>query len=102
MHERSSSVWRCHALIHAASAWLRAHPLETVIIAVALFLRTYRFVDIPHGWNQDELSGAYDAWSILQDGMDRHGMPFPAYFISWCSSSHVLSSYLSNPFMAIG
>ncbi len=40
---------------------------------------------IPYGLNQDEASIGYDAWTLLNYGIDRNGYPWPVYPITWGS-----------------
>ncbi|GLW54223.1 glycosyltransferase family 39 protein [Kitasatospora phosalacinea] len=73
----------------------------TAITAVAAILRLWRFPDLPGGLNQDEASAGYESFSLLTNGTDRWGNPWPAYFPSWGSGQNVLLSYLSIPFIGL-
>ena len=48
-----------------------------MILAVAALLRLYRLDQYPLPMHQDELSDAYDAWSIVETGADRAGTSRP-------------------------
>ena len=69
------------------------------IIAVGVFVRVFRFGQVPGGFNQDEAFAAYEAYSLLNFGKDSAGYSFPTYFVSWGSGMNVLESYLAIPFM---
>jgi uncharacterized membrane protein len=80
--------------------WLRSHHVAlafVAILAVGVFLRVWQFPTVPDGLNQDEISAAYEAKSLLETGADRWGARWPAYFLSWGSGQNVLYSYLTIP-----
>ena len=56
---------------------------------------------LPAGLNQDEASALYDAWAILNYGMDRCGNHLPVLLESWGSGQNALLSYVSMPFIAL-
>lgn len=70
-------------------------------LLVGLLVRVWQFGEIPPGLNQDEASTAYDAFSILQYGVDRNGSHNPLVLISWGSGMYGLASYMEMPFIAI-
>lgn len=69
------------------------------IIATGVLVRLIGFGKIPSGLNQDEAFAAYEAFSLLNYGVDSAGNAFPTYFVSWGSGMNVLQSYLAIPFM---
>ncbi len=73
--------------------------LPVLILAVGVFVRLWRFGEVPGGMNQDEASMGYDAWSLLHYGIDRNGFPFPVFLVAWGSGMNALASYLSMPFI---
>ncbi|GGY79826.1 hypothetical protein GCM10011613_25990 [Cellvibrio zantedeschiae] len=75
--------------------------LPIVLFALAALIRVLWLGDIPGGLNQDEASTGYDAWALLQDGIDRHGISWPVNFIAWGSGQNALYAYLSMPFIAL-
>lgn len=75
--------------------------LPLCLIATGILVRTIAFGSVPAGLNQDEAFAGYEAWSLLTDGVDSWGYPFPCYFISWGSGMNALESYLAIPFMAL-
>ena len=72
-----------------------------ILIAVGIFIRIIEFSKIPSGFNQDEAFAAYEAYSLLNFGVDSFGYINPVYFISWGSGMNVLASYLAIPFFFI-
>ena len=52
------------------------------IIALAFLLRFYRLVDYP-ALNADEAAIAYNAYSLIETGLDEHGNPWPIHFQSF-------------------
>lgn len=70
-------------------------------LAVGFAVRLTALGDYPAGFNQDEASAAYDAYSILKTGYDRNGQFLPVHLIAWGSGQNALYSYLSIPFLAV-
>jgi len=78
--------------------------VDLVLIAaliVGVAVRVWEFGSIPPGLNQDEASTAYDAFSILNYGVDRSGFHIPLVLNSWGSGMYALASYLEMPFIAV-
>lgn len=73
----------------------------TCMTVIGVAVRLWQFGAVPPGINQDEASLLYDAWSIFNYGMDRHGYNWPIMLVSWGSGMHALSAYLALPFIAI-
>ena len=71
------------------------------ILLIGILVRIWEFGNMPFGFNQDEAFAGYEAFSLLNYGVDSHGYPNPCYFVSWGSGMNVLESYLAIPFMAI-
>ena len=72
-----------------------------LIIFVAIALRIGKFFSKSSWLNQDEASIGYDAFALLNYGIDRNGMSFPIHLVSWGSGQNALYAYLSMPFIAI-
>lgn len=70
-----------------------------ILVAAGVFVRVFRFGSVPGGFNQDEAFAAYEAFSLLNYGVDSAGYTNPTYFVSWGSGMNVLESYLAMPFM---
>lgn len=71
------------------------------LISVGIFIRFINFTKVPSGFNQDEAFAAYEAFSLMNYGVDSFGYHNPVYFISWGSGMNVLASYLAIPFFRI-
>lgn len=71
------------------------------IMTLGVFVRVYKFGNLPEGINQDEAYAGYEAYSLLKYGKDSYGYSFPVYFIAWGSGMNVLESYLMIPFIAM-
>ncbi len=75
--------------------------IALLIIISGTLLRLLFIGSIPAGLNQDEASAGYEAWALLNYGMDRNGDAWPVLFTAWGSGQNVLYSYLSIPFIAL-
>ncbi len=75
--------------------------LLALLLLLGTFLLLYRFPAVPVGLHQDEMSEAYEAYSLLHTGADRWGYHLPVYFLSWGSGQNVLQSYLTIPVVAV-
>ncbi len=86
---------------------ITAHPelieriLFFLILAIGIAVRFWNISSNPAGINQDEASDGYDAWSLLNYGIDRNGYHNPVHFISWGAGKSVLYGYLSIPFIKL-
>jgi len=77
-------------------------PAFWVIMAAAVFVRCYRFLELPLGVNQDGTMAAVEAYSLLRDGVDQYGVSWPTYFSAWqFSQMSTLYSWLMIPFVKI-
>lgn len=72
-----------------------------LILAVGVFVRAFRLGAVPNGINQDEAFAAYEAWSLLNYGIDTAGYHNPVYLIAWGSGMNALETYLMMPFIAL-
>lgn len=73
-----------------------------VIFLIGVMARVWQLGNIPGGVNQDEALAGYNAYSLLQYGIDNWGYTFPVYFQGGGGGMSVLNSYLMIPFIAIG
>lgn len=72
-----------------------------IILALGIFARVYRFGTVPGGLNQDEAFAGYEAWALLNFGIDTAGYHNPVYLTAWGSGMNALESYLMMPFIAL-
>ncbi len=74
-----------------------------LIIILSIVLRFYRLGDVPAGFHQDEVSQAYNAYSIGTTGHDRYGQYFPILFRSFGSYQPAVYTYLAPiPILILG
>lgn len=73
-----------------------------LLLAVGAALRLYNLGGIPPAFFKDEATAAYEAWALLNYGIDRNGFSWPAHFFNWGNGQSVLYSYLAMPFIALG
>lgn len=72
-----------------------------ILMAVGIAVRIIGFGVIPGDLNQDEAFAGYNAYTMLQYGVDSAGYRFPVYLFTWGSGMSALNTYLMMPFMAI-
>ena len=53
------------------------------IIALGSFVRIFKLSVYPGGVHVDEAFAGYEAYSLLNYGVDSWGYRYPIYFISW-------------------
>lgn len=68
-----------------------------LIVALAFGLRFYRVTEVPPSLNWDEVSIAYNAYSILKTGKDEWGIPFPLHFKAYGEYKLPAQVYFSIP-----
>src|SRR3989344_1954701 len=72
-----------------------------IIIVLAFFLRFFLLSVIPVGFNPDEASFVYDAYSILKTGKDQWGHSWPLVLESFGDFKSPLYTYLTIPSVAL-
>ncbi len=68
-----------------------------VIVLVSFLLRFYKVTENPPSLNWDEISIAYNAYSILKTGKDEWNQPFPVHFKAYGEYKLPMQVYLSIP-----
>lgn len=71
------------------------------VMFIGISARVWRFGSVPGGVNQDEAFAGYEAWSLLNYGIDSAGYHFPVYLTAWGSGMNALNTYLMIPFIAV-
>ena len=79
--------------------FMKKYGMLLMILGVAAVTRLAGLGKIPEGILPDEACAAYNAWTLMTEGMDNRGYGFPVYFIAWGSGMNTLYSYLSIPFL---
>ena len=69
-----------------------------LIIVLAFVLRFYRLADYP-ALNADEAAIAYNAYSLIETGLDEHGNSWPVHFQSFNDFKPGGYFYLVLPFV---
>lgn len=72
-----------------------------IILIIGILIRLIGIADMPNALNCDEASSGYEAFSILNYGIDRNGNFMPAFLESWGGGQNALLSYLMIPFIKI-
>ncbi len=72
-----------------------------IALIVGGILRLSALGRIPMGLHQDEAFSAYNAWCVMNFGMDSAGYKFPVYYTVYGSGMSVLYSYLTMPFIML-
>lgn len=67
-----------------------------LIVIMAAVLRFYRLDTVPAGFHQDEVSQAYNAFSLLETGFDRYGKSFPILFRDFGTYQPPIYTYLTT------
>jgi hypothetical protein len=75
--------------------------LLVAVLLSGVVARTYRPITVPAGFDQDEISEAYESYSLLKTGADRWGYHLPVYFVGWGSGQNVLQAYATVPVIAL-
>lgn len=76
--------------------------LFALALVVGLGVRVWRFPELPRGLNQDGAMAAVESFSLLTNGTDQYGTPYPVHFEAW--QTHQMSallSYIMMPFLAL-
>jgi len=74
-----------------------------IIVLLGTILRFYKLGQIPVGFHQDEVSQAYNAFSILHTLHDRYGQLLPILFRSFGSYQPPVYTYLASiPILIFG
>ena len=83
-------------------AFLKDNKYKIIIVVFLLigFFSRLTLIDVqPNALNVDEASSGYEAWSILNYGIDRNGIRLPVFLIAWGSGQNALYSYIMMPFV---
>lgn len=72
-----------------------------VIVLIALFTRLFWITKVPPHLSNDEISIAYDAYSIARSGKDEHGKSWPLLFESHGTYKGPVYAYLLAPLVKV-
>jgi len=76
--------------------WLENLFLFLILVST-LFLRIYKVAEIPPSLNWDEISHAYNAYSLFKTGKDEWGVSWPLIFRAYGDYKLPLYIYLTAP-----
>ena len=71
------------------------------IFVIGFLVRIIAIDSVPNGLNVDEASIGYEAYSILNYGIDRNGKSIPVFLEAWGSGQNALYAYIIMPFVKI-
>lgn len=77
-----------------------SYLLLIVIIALGIFIRTYRLSTIPP-FHEDEIAFGYSAYSLSQTGADEYGKKLPLFLESFGDYKLALNAYVLLPVVKI-
>lgn len=72
-----------------------------LILFIASLTRLYSLDKFPSGFNSDEASLGYNAYSLLETGRDEHGATWPLVFRSFDDYKPPLYVYITIPFVKL-
>jgi 4-amino-4-deoxy-L-arabinose transferase-like glycosyltransferase len=75
-------------------------PKIWLIILIALLLRSWQIAKLP-SLNPDEAALGYNAYSLIQTGLDEHGFSWPTHFKSFGDYKPGGYVYLALPFIKV-
>lgn len=76
--------------------------LFVLILFLAIFFRFWHLSSLPSGLNWDEISHGYNAYSLLNTGMDQWGQKWPIFnFRAYGDYPTTANLYFTMPFIAI-
>lgn len=83
---------------------IEQNKMKIIIVAIILFgflIRLVNISNVPNALNCDEASAGYEAYSILNYGIDRNGNFLPSFLVAWGSGQNALLSYIMIPFIKV-
>ena len=72
-----------------------------LIILIGILVRLINIQDFPNALNCDEASIGYEAFSILNYGIDRNGNHLPVFLKAWGSGQNIMLAWLIIPLIKI-
>ncbi len=79
----------------------RYKALIVLILAVGIIVKMYKFGVLMDQTQSDEMGSGYDAWCLLNYGVDRYGYSWPVYFINYGGGQNALYTYVCVPVIKI-
>jgi 4-amino-4-deoxy-L-arabinose transferase-like glycosyltransferase len=91
-------------MVVKSTGYIRFYQMKKLaifLIIIGIFLRLYRIDSIPPHLSNDEISIAYDAYSIANSGKDEHGNSYPISFPSYGTYKAPLYTYVLSPLVYV-
>ena len=74
-----------------------------LILIIGILIRIVGITDMPNALNCDEASAGYEAFSLLNYGIDRNGNHNPSFLVAWgCVRNYIFNIVLSDILIQIG
>ena len=101
LREKMMGVKALAAAEGKLASWDKWYWLLFVLcLGIGIFVRVYRFCELPKGTNQDGARGAYESFLLLRNGVDSFGRSWPTYFEAWkYTNMSTLYSWILIPFL---
>lgn len=91
--------------MEAKLPWYRTKRVRIVlfvfILVVGVLVRMVGLGALPAGIDQDEAMAAYQAYTLITDGIDLNGYHNPVYFEAWGNGMNALEIYLMIPMIQL-
>ncbi len=68
-----------------------------ILLILGVAVRVAGFPAVPAGFNQDEAIVAYNAFTLLHEGVEPYGHPYPMNLLSWGQGSPVFGAVVMMP-----
>ena len=84
--------------------WFEKNKINILICCIFLvgfLVRTVGITKYPNGFNCDEASIGYEAYSVANYGIDRNGNSWPVFLEAWGSGQNALYMYIIMPFVKL-
>ncbi len=78
-----------------------AYILFALLFLIGALVRLIGLGAMPDGVNQDEAMAAYQAYTMVTEGLDLNGYHNPVYFEAWGSGMNALEIYLMMPMIRL-
>ena len=75
--------------------------IGSILLLIGTLVRIIIIEQYPIGFNQDEASIAYDAYTLLHYGIDRAGNSYPVHLVAWGSGQNALYAYILLPLIKV-
>ena len=103
---RRPALQRTELCLTRWQTWALTHEtlLAALLFTLGVFVRAYRFGELPRGQNQDGTMAAVETFCLMKNGVDHWGHSWPTYFEAWGGThmSTLYSIFLIPFFLVLG